>query len=195
MPRKTTRNAQGGGSIRKRPDGTWEARYTVGRDPGTGKQIQKSVYGKTQAEVRKKLQAATTAIDSGTYLEPSKMSLGQWLDIWLSDYMGDKKWSTVKHYKAQVNTHIKPSLGAVKLSTLAPHEIQKFYNGLLVDGHAVVHKGKDGKIVTEHKPLTAKSVRNIHGVLTKALSVAVDIGYIKLNPASRVTLPRKEKKR
>ena len=52
MPRKTTRNAQGGGTIRQRADGTWEARYTLGRDPGTGKQIQKSVYGKTQKEVQ-----------------------------------------------------------------------------------------------------------------------------------------------
>ena len=39
MVRKsTTRNAHGSGSIRKRKDGTWEARYTVGRDPGTRKQ-------------------------------------------------------------------------------------------------------------------------------------------------------------
>ena len=49
------RAAQGAGSIRQRADGTWEARYTVGRDPGTGKQVQRSIYGKTQAEVRKKL--------------------------------------------------------------------------------------------------------------------------------------------
>ena len=42
MARKATRNAQGGGTIRQRPDGRWEARYTVGRDPGTGKQIQRS---------------------------------------------------------------------------------------------------------------------------------------------------------
>ena len=52
MARKATRNAQCAGSIRQRADGTWEARYTVGRDPGTGKQLRKSVYGKTQKEVR-----------------------------------------------------------------------------------------------------------------------------------------------
>ena len=57
MPKKkTSRNAQGGGSIRQRSDGRWEARYTVGRDPGTGKQIQKSIYGATQKEVRQQLQ-------------------------------------------------------------------------------------------------------------------------------------------
>ena len=83
MPRKTTRNPQGGGTIRRRSDGRWEARFTVGRDPGTGKQVQKSVYGKTQAEVRKKLQAACSALDNGLYIEQEKITLGLLLDIWL----------------------------------------------------------------------------------------------------------------
>ena len=48
---RKTKGAKGGGTIRQRPDGRWEARYTLGIDPGTGKQIQKSVYGKTQKEV------------------------------------------------------------------------------------------------------------------------------------------------
>ena len=52
MARKSTRGAQGSGSIRKRPDGRWEARYTSGDNPQTGKQVQHSIYGKTQKEVR-----------------------------------------------------------------------------------------------------------------------------------------------
>ena len=54
---RKTKGAKGGGTIRQRPDRRWEARYTLGIDPGTGKQIQKSVYGKTQREVRQKLTA------------------------------------------------------------------------------------------------------------------------------------------
>lgn len=201
MSRKGTRAAQGSGSIRQREDGTWEARYVVGKDPGSGRQIRKSVYAKSQAEVRKKLAQAIAAIDNGDYFEPSKMTVGQWLDIWTSDYMGDKKYLTVKHYKAQVETHIRPALGAVKLSQLAPHVIQQFYNELLTSGQTVPKRGEDGKVikkdgktVTEQVPMSAKSVRNVHGVLTKALSVAVSIGYIKVNPADRVTLPRVERK-
>ena len=63
--------SQGGGTIRKktvtRKGQTytyWEARLTVGRDPGTGKQVQRSITGKTQKEVAQKLKAATAAIDS-----------------------------------------------------------------------------------------------------------------------------------
>ena len=46
------KRANGEGSIRKRKDGRWEARYTTGYDPTTGKRIIKSVLGKTQAEVK-----------------------------------------------------------------------------------------------------------------------------------------------
>ena len=53
--RKTRKNAQGAGTIRKRADGRWEARFTTGFDPASGKQVQKSIYGKTQKEVREKL--------------------------------------------------------------------------------------------------------------------------------------------
>ncbi len=152
-----------------------------GRDPGTGKQIQKSVYGTTQKEVRQKLSKATTEIDEGTYFEPAKMTVGQWMETWLSEYTDDKKYLTVRHYKAQCAAHIKPCLGAVKLADLTPPIIQKFYNGL--------RRGADG-----HEPLAPKSVRNVHGILTKALSTAVRVGYIRTNPAALVTLPRVTKK-
>ena len=48
------RRANGEGNIRKRKDGRWEGRYTVGHDPETGKAIIKNVLGKTQAEAKKK---------------------------------------------------------------------------------------------------------------------------------------------
>ena len=195
------KSAAGAGNIRKKVierNGKkyvyWEARYSCGFDPGTGKQIQKSVSGKTQAEVRKKLLAVNASLADGTYIEPCRMTLGQWLDIWLADFCGDKKYLTLKTYRAQVNTHIKPALGALKISELTPKEIQHFYNQLQKSGRTVIHKDEKGKPVTEHLPLAAKTIRNVHGVLTKALSVAVELGYLKLNPCDRVTLPRVEKK-
>ena len=183
MARKsTTRNASGAGTIRTktitrngRTYKYWEARVTVGYDPGTGRQIQKSFSGKTQKEVREKMQAALVEVNHNTYFEPSKMLLSQWVNIWLEEYMGDKKYGTVKHYKAQCKTHIVPKLGATKLSALTPPQIQTFYNNLQRGG------------------LSAKSVRNIHGILTKCLSTAVSVGYLRDNPCQRVTLPKVHK--
>lgn len=181
MPRKGKKNAQGAGTIRKRTDGRWEARFTTGFDPATGKQIQKSIYGKSQKEVREKLTELTSEVDAGTYIEPNNMTLEKWMEIWLSEYMFDKKWSTVKHYKAQARTSIIPALGRYPLFQLDPHLIQTFYNFLL--------RGKG-----RAKPLSPKSIRNIHGILSKCLSTAVKLEYMRRNPAESVTLPRVVKK-
>lgn len=179
MPRKKEgRAAQGSGNIRKRSDGRWEARYTVGRDPGTGKQVRRSVYGATQGEVRKKLQAICVSIDDGIYTEPAKISFGTWLDIWLEEYTEGIKPLTKASYRRQIKNHIKPALGVVKLSTLNAPEIQSMYNRL--------HKAE--------KPLSAKTIQNLHGVVHKALQQAVEIGYIKFNPSDACKLPRIEKK-
>ena len=160
MTTKATKNAKGGGTIRKRSDGRWEARYTLGIDPKTGKQIQKSVYGKTQKEVRQKLTAITAEIDDGTYQEPCRMTLNEWLDIWLRDYLTGVKPSTSYLYQRQAKLYIRPALGSVRLDRLEPHTIQRFYNSL--------HEERDGK-----PPLSAKSIKNIHGILHKALQQAV----------------------
>lgn len=91
--KQSSRNAAGTGTIRKKTIRKkeseytyWEARYTIGCAPGTGKQIQRSISGKTQKEVAQKLRQITSKIDGESYHEPSKMNVGQWLDIWTEDY-------------------------------------------------------------------------------------------------------------
>lgn len=154
----------------------WEARVTVGYDPGTGKQLRKTFTGKTQKEVREKMQQAQVDLNNGEYFQAAQMPLSRWIEIWLAEYCGDKKWSTRKHYAAACKTHILPALGAVKLSALSVPQIQKFYNDMQRSG------------------LNPKTVRNIHGILSKCLSTAVSISYLKNNAAERVTLPRVIKK-
>ena len=175
------RRAKGEGNIRQRPNGTWEARFIVGIDPGTGKDIRKSVYAKTQKEVRQKMTAAIAALDNDDYREPSKMTVGQWLDIWARDYLGGVKPYTVVSYTQHIENHIKPAMGAVKLEALNAHTIQGFYNAL--------GKPKGGK-----PALSAKTIKNVHGVLHKALQQAVMNGYIKVNPTDACQLPRIVKK-
>ena len=171
------KNARGAGSIRQRSDGRWEGRYSAGFDPGTGKQIQRSVYGKTQKEVRQKLNQIIVAIDNGSYTKPLKLTLGTWFQIWLEEYTGNVKPFTRKAYEDRARLHIIPALGAVKLTDLTPPMVQRFINGLSRE-----EKGK--------KALAPKTVKNIHGVLHRALLQAVIVGYIRSNPADHCTLPR-----
>ncbi len=191
MPRgkQTKKNASGAGSIRKKTvcrNGKeysyWEARFTIGFDPGTGKQKQKSVTGKTQKEVAQKLRQVTNELDRGTYLEPCKMTLGQWLDIWQKTYLGNVKPRTVEAYNSEITNHIRPALGAIKLEALNTPDIQEFYNGLF--------KPEAENI----KPLSPKTIRLIHGILHKSLQQAVAIGYLRFNPTEACSLPRVERK-
>ena len=175
------RAAQGAGTIRKKTvtrNGKqytyWEARITIGRDPGTGKQIQQSFSGKTQKEVREKMQAAAVEVNTGTYIPPAKMTVGQWLDIWSAEYLGNLKPGTVTTYTLNIKKHIKPAMGAVKLSDLHPHMVQTFVNGL--------------------EGLSSASVRIAYKVLHMALEKAVRLEYIPKNPASNCVLPKLEQK-
>ena len=157
----------------------WEGRLTIGTDPGSGKQIRKSFTGKTQKEVREKMQAAAVSVNEGQFFEPSKMTVKEWFETWMKEYSGDKKYFTIDQYNSFGKNHILPELGAVKLSALSPVHIQKLYNKL----------GSEISCKTG-KPLSAKSIRNIHGILSKCLNVAVDQGLIKSNPCDRVTVPK-----
>lgn len=176
------RAARGGGNIRKKTvtrNGKtytyWEARYSHGYDPATGRQIQRSITGKTQQEVAEKLREATSSIDAGTYIAPSKMTVGQWLDIWAKTYLGSVKPRTRENYESVVANHLKPALGAVRLEALAPYMIQDFIN-------------------KQAKTLSPKTVKDHHGVLHKALQQAVLNGDLRSNPAAACKLPRVERK-
>lgn len=183
------RSSNGNGSIRKKPvtrNGKvytyWEARYTEGFDPGTGKQIQRSITGRTKKEVAEKLREVTVIIDQGQYTAPSKLTLNQWLDTWTATYLMDVKKSTQELYVKLVDLYIKPRLGATKLDALSAPMIQNVYNELL-------NPSKEGV-----SPLTTKSVQNIHGVLHRALPQAIQIGYLRVNPSDACRLPKAVKK-
>lgn len=171
MAKKSTRTRanNGMGSIRQRSDGRWEGRYTA----PNGKQ--KSVYGRTEKEVTAKLRGVLHEIDSGSWMEPSRMTVSEWLDIWIADYCSHTTETTLNKYKSVVKTHFKPALGAVKMAKLSPIHVQRMVTKLTNDGKS------------------AATIRNYGVILGGALQAAVDVGVLKVNPASKVKLPRTSK--
>lgn len=181
------RNAKGAGMIRKRSDGRWEGRYTLNG-------ARKAIYGKTQAIVRKKLTEIIADVDKGVFTEPSKLSVGKWLDIWISEYLADVKPSTIDQYRYQINTHLKPRLGNVKLNELTAPMVQHLYNTLR-NPYQITQKVANGKTKKVQKNgLSAKSIRNMNSVLHESLDKALKLGYIHVNVCDAVTLPRVQKK-
>ena len=173
MPRKSnTRAASGAGSIRQRPDGRWEARVTVGSNPGTGKPIRRSIYGDTQAAVRKEMTAVLRDVDRGTYQTPSKMTVKIWMETWLDTFCTGLKPLTVSAYNTAMKTHIVPAFGAMPVQELKGIHVQKLFNDMLEAGKS------------------PKTVKNTAAILHKALSVAVKQGYIAANPCEAAEVPK-----
>lgn len=175
MPAKKRRDA-GSGTIRLRPDGKWEGRYTVGYHPETGKQIMRSVYAKTKREVREKLNKTLTELKEGIYIEPTSLTVGEWLDTWLKEYKINLRPETKASYEMHIRIHLKPDLGKIRLNKLTTHQIQHLYNKLI-----------------DERGLSPKTVKNVHGALHAALEQAKINGYLRVNPSEGVTLPKKEK--
>ena len=178
MP-QSKKSTSGMGSIRKitrdvngKTYTYYEARYTAGFDPGTGKQIQRSITDKSKKVVAQKLRAAMADLDAGTYKAPCKMTVAQWLDIWVAEYLNSVKPLTKHNYNKQVQKHFKPALGAVRLDALDTHTIQRFYNSLSASG------------------LSPKTVKNLHGILHCALQQAIACDYLSRNPADACKLPK-----
>ena len=135
-------------------------------------------YYLTKAEAIAALHEIVTAVDKGDYIEPQKITLAEWLDIWVREYCRGVKESTKLMYSAYIRNHITPAIGHIVLSDLRPHHIQQFVN----------HMEYQGK--KKGKTLSYKTVKNIHGCLSSALETAVKIRYIKENPAAGCTIPR-----
>lgn len=166
------RGANGGGTIRQRPDGTWEARVTIGTDPGTGKPNRKSIYGKTQKEVRQKRTEILAALDKGTYRASVKMTVKAWFDEWLATFCANKlKPYTLVTYRGIIDHHIAPHMGAMQLQAVRGTHIQRLYNNLIAGG------------------FSAKTVINIAAVAHKAFSTAVKQGLLAVNPCDAAELP------
>ena len=184
------RRANGEGNIRKRKDGRWEGRYTVGHDPETGKAIIKNVLGKTQAEVKEKLKKAIEENVGIDYGRAKTYTVGSWLEVWMENYAKVKlRPSTFKTSQGFMKNHIKPQIGGIPLADLTSLDLQRFYKHLL-DG------GRVDRIEAKKKPkgLASKTVRNIHQIISSALKLAVEQRLIARNPADGCALPKAERK-
>jgi integrase len=162
------------GSIAKRKDGRWYGRYTIQTPEGPR---QRSVYGKTRAEVSEKLTKAMADRDGGLVFDAGKIIVGEYLNRWLQDSVQNTvRQRTYEGYVHIVERHIEPTLGRVKLSKLTPAHVRALYRDKLESG------------------LSNRTVRYIHTTLNKSLKQAVDDGLIPRNPAASVKPPQPRKK-
>ena len=173
------RRPSGDGMVRKRDDGRWEGHIVVGHKEN-GDSIFHYVSAKTQKALMEKMHRCIVEYDGAELTEDSRMTLGEWLDIWLRECAEPSvRPSTYKGYRGYAERNIKPSLGSKQISKVTAADVQTLYRKLQREG------GVDGGA------LSPTTVRRIHGVLHQALNAAVDRHLIVKNPTDDVTLPKK----
>ncbi len=178
------RRPSGDGLVRKRDDGRWEGRIVVGhKEDGTP--IYRSVFAKTQKEVLRKLHGQIEKYRDVELTEESRMTLGQWLDKWLEEYVSlSVRESTLSGYRSIVKNYVKPNLGDKPINSITTADIQKMYNHLRAHGRINEHWEKG-------YALSDSMVRSIHMMLHQAMEAAVQERIIVKNPTVGTTLPKK----
>ena len=181
------------GSIRERKKGQWEGRVTIGKRPD-GRPNRVSFYGTSRKEVADKITDALSKLQTGTFVEPNKVSLGQWLDQWMEVYQqGAISPNFYARRKDLIRIHIKPAIGKTPLLKLKPADIKKFYNDLEKSGRKPAKK-KNGDTIPLPKNTTpglaTGTIRHIHNILNPAMKQAVKEGLVPKNVVADVSPPK-----
>jgi len=150
-------------------------RLTIGYDDH-GKQKRKAFYGKTKREVQEKMAAAKLELYQGTYIEPSKITVGEWMDEWYETYRKRYVRKTTSSLSLTAIKQIEPILGKIKLKDLRRDTVQKFINNM------------------NDNDFSATYIKTVVGVLRLALEQALKNGMIPQNVASKLKTPEYQRK-
>jgi integrase len=165
------KRGNGEGSITRRKDGLYMARYTVEMPDGMRKR--KTIYGKEREEVAEKLIEALSKRNRGLVFDADNLKLGEYLGRWLTDSVRDTvRPTTFERYEQVVRLHIRPVLGKVKLKNLTSAHVRGLYRQKLDSG------------------LSSRTVQYVHVTLHKALKQAIADGLIPRNVTEAVKPPQ-----
>ena len=166
------------GHIRARGPGAWELKFDVNADNGERKTRFVTFRG-GKREAQRKLTELLEQANKSTLLEPSRETVGDYLDRWERDWVSaNVSRKTGERYRELVKTHIRPQLGAIQLQKLRPANLGELYAKLLREGRG------------EGRGLAPRTVGHVHRVLHKALAVALDWELVPNNAADRAKPPR-----
>jgi integrase len=152
----------------------------LGRD-ASGKRKQKwhTVHG-GKRDAQRELTRLLNELNTGSYVEPAKLTVARYLEKWLTDYAKPKvEGTTYDGYRVIVDKHLVPALGMLPLPKLQPLHIQNYYAEAQRTGR---RDGRGG--------LSALTVRHHHRLLHTALEQAVRWQLLPRNPAAGVEPPR-----
>jgi integrase len=153
-----------------------------GTNPATGKERHRWYPGgATRREAEKVLGDLVKRIHDGDYRSPERITVGDYLtERWLPLRKRQVRHSTWRSYVSQTRLHVVPYIGNVPLQRLTADDLDGLYDELLTSGR---RNGAGGG-------LSPKAVRNVHGMLHKALADACRKGNLQRNVADLADPPK-----
>ena len=169
------------GHIYRRSKVSWTIKFDLGPDPVTGKRRQKAKTVKgIRKDAERELSKALHGLDSGHHIEPSDVSIREFMGRWLRDYASPNlSPRTYDRYEIIIRHHLIPHLGSLRLGDLQPQDVITVM-GIWRDRGRV--DGKGG--------LSARSCLHNYRVFKGALSHAVKWRLIAVNPLDSVDPPK-----
>lgn len=158
------RRGVGEGSVRERRPGQWEARVTIGVD-GSGRQVRRSLYGKSRAEAVVKMNAALRDLALGVAPASDRQTVGDFLSAWIEGETSIRP-TTARRYRGLIDNQLIPLIGRVKLAQLTPQHVSIAMRRAAAGG------------------LAPRTVNHARAVLRSALTDAQRWGTISRNAAA-----------
>ncbi len=151
----------------------------LGRGPDGKRRREWHSGYKSPKEAEKARTALLKALDDGSRVAPNKDTVGAFLASWVPAVRATVRPTTAQLYETLVNAYVIPALGDVKLTELSPEHLNAFYASLRESGSRQSGRG-----------LAPKTIRNIHGVVFRALRDAVRWHKVAYNAAANADPPK-----
>ncbi|MBN2879390.1 MAG: site-specific integrase [Clostridia bacterium] len=161
------------GSIRKIGD-KYEVTFDFGKN-SEGKRIRKYKRFSSFRNARKALAEHDHAVEVKSFVMPTELTLGEWMDFWVESIIAPKSaYTTVYAYNNIKNKYIKPLIGQIKLQEINAQQIQKYLLRLSNDYH-----------------LSPNTVIKHYELLNYSMGFAYRQDYVTKNPLEKVERPKK----
>jgi hypothetical protein len=131
----------------------------------------------TRREAAQALRKELAAVDKGTHVTPSRVTVEEHMNAWLAALR--KEASTIESYRRNVRLHVIPYIGGVKLTALTGLRLSAHYRTLEASGR------RDGR----GSGLGPRTVRYVHTIIHAALEAAIEENLLAANPANRAKPP------
>ena len=175
------------GHIRKRETKSGSPSYQIinelpfNYEKGKRNRIFKTVKG-TKKEAEKVMRKMMDDLENHTYVEDSKITVGEFAEQWYDLYLKDLSPTTLGGYRYQIENYIiNQEIGKIRLQDLTTSDVQRWINSLYDESPL------------SNKPLSAKTVKNIYHNLCAAIDKAVVLELVKKNVCKAVSLPKVQK--